>query len=363
MKSTGTLVAAVLALILAPIIMIAVLLEDTSPSSDFSQGSLATGTVPPEFEAWVIEAGSMCAEVSPPLIAAQIEQESGWNPAAVSPAGAQGLSQFMPYTWPSYAIDANRNGVISPFDPPDAIMAQGKFDCDTAEQAKRDIASGRISGDLTDIILNAYNCGYGCVLANGGPNITNGETEGYAPGVKAKLAKYTQIGSAGANGPQFKPGGPFGQNVIAAALKWQGTIYAWGGGDANGPTKGISDGGGRADQLGDFNKVGFDCSGLTLYAVAQASGGQLILPHYTGDTSNPGQLYDPRGQEIPLDQKQPGDLIYFGSGGSTHHVGIYYGKDASGADQLLNAPQSGEVVSIMPLSGWAGEEMYVRRFG
>ncbi|MDV2477355.1 transglycosylase SLT domain-containing protein [Rhodococcus zopfii] len=360
------LVVGAVGLILLPLIvlfLVFVAVSDDDEPTDFAQGSLATGTVPPEFEAWVIKAGSICAEVSAPLVAAQIEQESGWNPDAVSPAGAQGFSQFMPYTWPSYGVDANRNGVISPFDPPDAIMAQGKFDCEIAAQAKRDIASGRIQGDLVDIILNAYNCGYGCVLANGGPNIVNGETEGYAPGVKARMAKYTQLGTAGTTGPQFRPGGPFGQNVIAAALKWQGAPYAWGGGNADGPTKGISDGGGAADAHGDFTKLGFDCSGLTLYAVAQASGRQIILPHYTGDTSNPGQLYDQRAQEVPFDQKQPGDLIFFGAGGNTHHVGIYYGRDSSGADQLLNAPQSGQTVSIQPLSGWAGEQMYVRRFG
>lgn len=363
MKSWAPIAAVLGLLFFVPFLIVMMLIGSEEETPDFAQGSLATGTVPPEYEAWVIKAGSMCAEVSPPLIAAQIEQESNWNPNAVSPAGAQGLSQFMPYTWPSYGVDANSNGVISAFDPPDAILAQGKFDCDTAAQAKQDLATGRIKGDLVDIILNAYNCGYGCVLANGGPNITNGETEGYAPGVKAKMAKYTQIGSAGTKGPQFRPGGPFGQNVIAAALKWEGTPYAWGGGNADGPTKGISDGGGAADSHGDYNKVGFDCSGLTLYAVAQASGRQLMLPHYTGDNSNPGQLNDSRGQHVPFDQRQPGDLIYFGSGGNTHHVGIYYGKDASGADQLLNAPQSGQSVSIQPLSGWSGEEMYVRRFG
>lgn len=164
------------------------------------------------------------------------------------------------------------------------------------------------------------------------------------------------------NGPTFTPGGPFGANVIAAAMRWLGTPYAWGGGDQNGPTNGISDGGGAADAHGDTGKVGFDCSGLTLHAVFQASGGAISLPHFTGDTSNPGQLYDPRGQKIPLDQKQPGDLIFFGSGGNTHHVGIYYGVE-NGTEMLLNAPQSGDVVSVQPLSGWAGEQMYVRRFG
>lgn len=163
------------------------------------------------------------------------------------------------------------------------------------------------------------------------------------------------------DGPTFRPGGPFGPNVIAAAMRWLGTPYAWGGGNTDGPTNGISDGG-TGDANGDTGKVGFDCSGLTLYAVFQASGGAISLPHSTGDTSNPGQLYDPRGQNVPLDQKQPGDLVFFGAGGNTHHVGIYYGV-VDGTEMLLNAPQSGDVVSIMPLSGWSGEDMYVRRFG
>ncbi|WP_080733867.1 C40 family peptidase [Rhodococcoides fascians] len=169
-------------------------------------------------------------------------------------------------------------------------------------------------------------------------------------------------GVSNPNGPTFTPGGPFGANVIAAAMRWLGTPYAWGGGNTDGPTNGISDGGGAADAHGDTGKVGFDCSGLTLYSVFQASGGAISLDHYTGDTSTPGQLYDPRGQDIPLDEKQPGDLIYFGSGGNTHHVGIYYGLE-NGTEMLLNAPQSGDVVKVQPLSDFSGETMYVRRFG
>ncbi|WP_083515695.1 transglycosylase SLT domain-containing protein [Glutamicibacter mysorens] len=33
------------------------------------------------------------------IIAAQINQESGWGPKAVSPVGARGIAQFMPGTW------------------------------------------------------------------------------------------------------------------------------------------------------------------------------------------------------------------------------------------------------------------------
>ncbi|MCO5760379.1 MAG: lytic transglycosylase domain-containing protein, partial [Chromatiaceae bacterium] len=52
--------------------------------------------------------------VPPTLIAKMIERESGGNPRAISPAGAQGLMQLMPGT-------AREVGVTDPFDPEQAI--------------------------------------------------------------------------------------------------------------------------------------------------------------------------------------------------------------------------------------------------
>jgi hypothetical protein len=49
-----------------------------------------------------------------------IQQESGWKPHAVSPAGAQGIAQFMPRTAQAY-------GLHNPFDPVHALVASGKF--------------------------------------------------------------------------------------------------------------------------------------------------------------------------------------------------------------------------------------------
>ncbi|WP_066839814.1 DIP1281 family NlpC/P60 protein [Corynebacterium stationis] len=124
--------------------------------------------------------------------------------------------------------------------------------------------------------------------------------------------------------------------VIARAESQIGVPYAWGGGDANGPTKGIRDGG-VADSFGDYNKVGFDCSGLMIYAFA---GVGISLPHFTGYQYNKGQRISPQEMER-------GDLIFYGPSGN-HHVAIYLGDG-----MMLEAPQSGQTVTKSPVR-WSG---------
>jgi hypothetical protein len=67
----------------------------------------------------VLLAASAKYGVSPAFLAAQIEAESGFNPNAVSPAGAIGISQFMPGTAKSMGID--------PRDPVQSINAMAKL--------------------------------------------------------------------------------------------------------------------------------------------------------------------------------------------------------------------------------------------
>ena len=122
------------------------------------------------------------------------------------------------------------------------------------------------------------------------------------------------------------------ETAIARAKSQLGTPYAWGGGDATGPTKGIRDGG-VADTYGDYNKVGFDCSGLVLYAFAGAG---IALPHYTG------YQYQ-RGTKVAISDIQRGDLLFWGPSGN-QHVAIYLGDG-----QMIEAPQSGGVVQISPV--------------
>lgn len=149
-------------------------------------------------------------------------------------------------------------------------------------------------------------------------------------------------GPDGSGAPLSDETSAFGEAVIDHAARWIGTPYVWGGGDVHGPTSG-----------------GFDCSGLTLYAIYHASSGQIRLPHYTQ-----AQQDHPTGQTVPFANRMPGDLIFFTAPGDTdsHHVGIYYGRDEQGRDLLLHAPQTGQTVTIAPLSGWEGERMDVRRY-
>jgi cell wall-associated NlpC family hydrolase len=129
------------------------------------------------------------------------------------------------------------------------------------------------------------------------------------------------------------PGGSFAAREIAAAEKYLGTPYAWDGGSYLGPTRGQCAGGPAAD---DCHKVGFDCSGLVLYAVYVASHGRIRLNHSADEQTR-------HGTPVPVDELRPGDLISFTDPGASvaHHIGIYLGRD-----QLLNAPQSNAVVRI-----------------
>ena len=78
----------------------------------------------------------------------------------------------------------------------------------------------------------------------------------------------------------------------------------------------------------------FDCSGLTMWAWAQAG---VSLPHFAA--SQYGML-----PHVPLDQLQPGDLVFFYS--DLHHVGLYIGNG-----MMVQAPRTGDVVKVSPLAG------------
>jgi hypothetical protein len=56
----------------------------------------------------------------------EIESDYGRN-LHVSSAGATGWMQFMPSTWRTYGVDANRDGLKDPYNPVDAIFAAARY--------------------------------------------------------------------------------------------------------------------------------------------------------------------------------------------------------------------------------------------
>ena len=123
------------------------------------------------------------------------------------------------------------------------------------------------------------------------------------------------------------------ETAIAAARRWLGTIYAWGGGSLSGPSVGWGV---------DAGVVGFDCSGLTRYAYAQAG---ISIPR------NSSAQYSalPRVSRSDL---QRGDLVFWATNTSSpatiHHVALYLGDG-----QILEAPESGSRIRVTAMR-WSG---------
>lgn len=293
-----------LAALLVGLLLLATLVS-ISPSSG-GGGSLRDGAVPaalaPDFEA----AGRLCPAISPALLAAQTNAESGFNPLALSPVGAVGLAQFMPSTWAIYGTDASGDGKADPRNPVDAIYAQARYDCALATDLRN------VPGDLTSLMLAAYNAGpYAVVLAHGIPAIA--ETQNYVSTILSSSRKMSDRSSS--TGVLAAPGAA--GRTIAFAQTQIGTPYEWGGDGTDGR---------------------FDCSGLT-QAAFRAAGVQL--PRTASEQWWVG-THPAAGTE------RPGDLAFFGGTPETiSHVGIVVGNGL-----MVDAPHTGAVVRVEPYASW-----------
>jgi cell wall-associated NlpC family hydrolase len=121
-----------------------------------------------------------------------------------------------------------------------------------------------------------------------------------------------------------------GRRVVKWAKRQLGVPYSWGGGDVDGPTLGFVN---KRGNPAGLDTVGFDCSGLTLFAWAHVG---FQLDHFTG-------YQWVEGHHIPLEEMRPGDLVFFARNTanpmSIHHVGIYVGKG-----KMIDAPHTGAEV-------------------
>jgi cell wall-associated NlpC family hydrolase len=101
---------------------------------------------------------------------------------------------------------------------------------------------------------------------------------------------------------------------------------------------------------GNTPEGGFDCSGLVNYVFRDMA--QLQLPR----TSR--ELAAAQGPRIAPDRLAAADLVFFGSGGSVSHVGIYVGEG-----RFVHAPSTGGTVRLDHLDGpyWRSHYTGARR--
>lgn len=205
-------------------------LDEPAPTAPVGGGTVVAGAIPAQYVAVVNAAGTRCEAFPAPVIAAQVQTESGWNPRAMSPAGAQGISQFMPGTWTKWGHDWTGDGVADVWFPSDAIPSQASFDCALAQRMQSALSAGLVGGaTATDLALAAYNAGPGAVMAaHGIPQ--NGETPAYVARIEKVAASFS------ATAPSA-PAGPFGAAVVAAARTRLGLHYVWGGRDRQRPLR------------------------------------------------------------------------------------------------------------------------------
>ncbi|WP_107397877.1 C40 family peptidase [Streptomyces acidiscabies] len=268
--------------------------------------ALAKGAVPAAYTALVQKWGNLCPEINPALLAAQLYQESGFNPRAQSAAAAQGIAQFIPGTWATHGLDANGDGRKDVWDPADAIPSAASYDCEIAKYVKD------VPGNATHNMLAAYNAGAYAVIKYGGVPPYS-ETQNYVKTITTLEESFAA--PVGRVSPSEQAAG-----AIYYSQKKLGTPYLWGG-------DGTAADGGR-----------FDCSGLTKAAYESVG---IELPRVANDQYNAGP--HPTRAEL-----LPGDLVFFSddltNSRAIRHVGIYVG-----GGYMIDAPRTGAVIRFDPI--------------
>jgi cell wall-associated NlpC family hydrolase len=256
--------------------------------------------IPPEYCLLYTTAAPHCPGLDWTVLAAigKVETDHGrLNAPGVhegeNHVGAGGPMQFLAPTF-SGVIAAHKippGGANPPsrYNPHDAIHAAAFLLCD--EGVRR--------GDLRAAIF-AYN-----------------HADWYVDMVLEQAAKYaetaaTSVGNGDCNAIQAPNATTL--TAINYACGMRGLPYVWGG---NGP---------------DGGHAGFDCSGLTKAAYAAAG---VTLPR-TAQTQFDTGPHVPTGQPL-----LPGDLVFYGTPGNIHHVGLYIGGGL-----MINAPTFGQLVQL-----------------
>ncbi|MEU8526424.1 bifunctional lytic transglycosylase/C40 family peptidase [Streptomyces sp. NPDC048629] len=344
MKALTGIAAAAALLLLAPIGLVGLAVaadESDDPGLPGGAGGGLKG-VPAAFHPWILKASKECEhrELSPALLAAQLNQESGFRINLVSPAHAEGPAQFIPGTWATWGRDSDGNGRVSPYDIGDAVMAQGRLMCSLVGQAKR---SG-YNDDPRRLALAGYNAGWARVQQfKGVPPIWWAPIDPSDPNSPGQTYHYVKVIMDAL--PRFEgptgldvSGSGIGPDALRRASGYLGTPYSWGGGGPGGPSYGFCDGvnGYLNGECMASKTKGFDCSSLVMYAYWP----DKHLPR----TAAP-QFYATSHRPVARGNLKPGDLVFWSNHSGIYHVAIY-----AGDGKILHAPRTGRNIQLQDIN-------------
>jgi cell wall-associated NlpC family hydrolase len=132
----------------------------------------------------------------------------------------------------------------------------------------------------------------------------------------AEAASSSTLNSAPTGNFPAPPPDSAANIAIITAESYLGVPYVWGG----------------------ASRSGVDCSGLIMLAYEAAG---IDFPHYSG------AMYE-ETERVPLYDIEPGDLLFYGPGGD-EHVAMYVGHG-----EMIEAPETGQVVHITPIRLYGG---------
>ena len=194
--------------------------------------------------------------------------------------------------------------------------AQAAVEAANAQQA--DLLS-QVNGEIGQLVAEAEAQKEAAALAAAQQRYVDAAAAAPAPAAGNGTGAGSSRGSGGGSGPAPSPNanvpvnGGGAATAIAYARAQLGKPYCYAG---SGPAC-------------------FDCSGLTMQAWGAAG---VSMPHYSGAQYS-------MFPHVPLNAMQPGDLVFWGPGGS-EHVGLYIG-----GGQMIAAPSTGDVVKIQAVWG------------
>ena len=242
---------------------------------------------------------------------------SSGSVATTNPLFAQNANQLGPVSVYSQVAEGNLSGAVANFTNAQQTLAalQGQL-----VQSRQAAFQARGASTREKAYLKALGSQTQTALNNANAAVTAQLNALRAAQVAAAQSAFSQTAPTVPN-QNFPAPPPNSQANIAvdAALSFLGVPYCWGG----------------------ASRSCVDCSGLTMLSWEAAG---VNLPHYSGS-----QFAD--STPVPIADLMPGDLLFYGPGGS-EHVAMYVGHGT-----MIEAPYTGAYVWLSPVRfgyGFAG---------